>query len=980
MLFLNIALTAGLAAVSIPIILHLLNRRSSKIIEWGAMRFLLDSVESRKRRIQLEEALLMAARCLLLALLALAVARPFIPPGSNVPWVVVLPCFLLGVATLAVAVVMWHEKHLRKWLFGATALLLGIAAASVAMEKYLNLKRFGTAGRRDIAIIIDGSASMALKQGTGGTTNFDLALKEAEKIIADAGSGTAFSLILGAPVPQAKIPSPVVNRADLREALNSLRPVNGRMASFDCLSLAAQSLLQGSNPGKQIIVLTDAQDVGWDLDRTARWEALKQGFDTNFKSKPELIIRQFSLPTSVRNAGIAGVKYSRNVIGTDRPVTIEVTVQNTGNEGVTPSAVELKIDDETLTDSSISQLLPGSSETVRFLHQFKKPGAHVLTAKLAVEDDLAADNSWDTIAEVTNKLKVLIIDGNPSVPFMQRAGSFTALALAPGSLARSVVKVDDQKGGFARDMVDPEVMPVTRLQTLDSFGPYDVVVLCDVARLAPSNARMLAGFVEAGGGLLIAPGRQAAADFYNDWRAGDGHAVLPVRLLKQTLLPETADPVKASLTTFSHEALRLVADAKQSDLSGLIFTRFWKLADTVAGDPGVYVGGRLTSGDPFLASRKLGQGTVLLSAASLDGDGSNLVTRQAFLPLVHEIIYHLAAPGGQRLNQEPAYVLNVPLSRARLASGLKGEYFPSDKITSPILVRNDPRIEFNWNDQPAAPGGPADNFCVRWTGSLVPKYTEEYTFQAEADDGLELWIGDEQILGPKRRRDRIDLVGGQPVPVRAVYHEGGGNASVKLYWQSQSQRRQIIPGDCLLPFAPGSEEGFENAGGTFDAIGPDQQARSVDLVYTRTGTLARLTDTVVPGLYQITLPEARRAEFAGLLTPAGTLPFTVIPDASEGRLKPLADDAFALINKYLPTSRPRSVEDVLAILQGRQFGEELWKYLAVGALFLLLAEIALSRWIALQRQSSGGAALDFESRYQPDQKFQAAVDRLSRVG
>ena len=39
----------------------------------------------------------MAARCLLVGLVALALARPFIPPGSTIPWMVVLPLLLVAV-------------------------------------------------------------------------------------------------------------------------------------------------------------------------------------------------------------------------------------------------------------------------------------------------------------------------------------------------------------------------------------------------------------------------------------------------------------------------------------------------------------------------------------------------------------------------------------------------------------------------------------------------------------------------------------------------------------------------------------------------------------------------------------------------------------------------------------------------------------------------------------------------------------------
>ena len=78
MTFFNILMLFGLFATLIPIILHLLNRRHAKNLDWGAMQFLLGSLVSRKRRILIEEMMLLALRCLLLALLVLAVARPIV--------------------------------------------------------------------------------------------------------------------------------------------------------------------------------------------------------------------------------------------------------------------------------------------------------------------------------------------------------------------------------------------------------------------------------------------------------------------------------------------------------------------------------------------------------------------------------------------------------------------------------------------------------------------------------------------------------------------------------------------------------------------------------------------------------------------------------------------------------------------------------------------------------------------------------------
>ena len=63
----------GLAALAIPIIIHLLNRRRYEIIDWGAMRFLQISKVTR-RRLFLEELLLMLLRMGLIGLLPLAFA------------------------------------------------------------------------------------------------------------------------------------------------------------------------------------------------------------------------------------------------------------------------------------------------------------------------------------------------------------------------------------------------------------------------------------------------------------------------------------------------------------------------------------------------------------------------------------------------------------------------------------------------------------------------------------------------------------------------------------------------------------------------------------------------------------------------------------------------------------------------------------------------------------------------------------------
>ena len=69
---------AGVAAglISVPIIIHILNRRRFKVVTWAAMEFLLKAMRKNRRRLEFEQWLLLATRCLLVFLLGLALARP----------------------------------------------------------------------------------------------------------------------------------------------------------------------------------------------------------------------------------------------------------------------------------------------------------------------------------------------------------------------------------------------------------------------------------------------------------------------------------------------------------------------------------------------------------------------------------------------------------------------------------------------------------------------------------------------------------------------------------------------------------------------------------------------------------------------------------------------------------------------------------------------------------------------------------------
>src|SRR5438093_11321858 len=74
---------AGLGAISIPIIIHILNRRRFKTVSWAAMEFLLRAMRKNRRRLRCGQWLLLGTRCSVLRLVATAPARRLMKPPSE---------------------------------------------------------------------------------------------------------------------------------------------------------------------------------------------------------------------------------------------------------------------------------------------------------------------------------------------------------------------------------------------------------------------------------------------------------------------------------------------------------------------------------------------------------------------------------------------------------------------------------------------------------------------------------------------------------------------------------------------------------------------------------------------------------------------------------------------------------------------------------------------------------------------------------
>ncbi len=156
-------------------------------------------------------------------------------------------------------------------------------------------------------------------------------------------------------------------------------------------------------------------------------------------------------------------------------------------------------------------------------------------------------------------------------------------------------------------------------------------------------------------------------------------------------------------------------------------------------------------------------------------------------------------------------------------NGLRGEYFnlssqigangsPASLGTTPVLQRIDPVINFTWAVN-ASPSSPAltvthDYFGSRWTGEILPQFSQIYTFFIRVNRGGRLWVGGELIVDRWLNATSgeysgvIELQGGKRYPIVFEHYETTGDAYAQLSWQSTNQPKETVPQSRLFATVP----------------------------------------------------------------------------------------------------------------------------------------------------------------------------------
>ncbi len=141
----------------------------------------------------------------------------------------------------------------------------------------------------------------------------------------------------------------------------------------------------------------------------------------------------------------------------------------------------------------------------------------------------------------------------------------------------------------------------------------------------------------------------------------------------------------------------------------------------------------------------------------------------------------------------------------------QGEYFNNQNLSgTPVLVRSDPAIDYNWGWGEPGPGVNQDHFSVRWTGAF-PFEVGQYRFRTYTDDGVRLYVDDRLLINawyPMRgTRVRDYTPGAGNHTVRVEYFERTQVARAHVTWTSAGAAPGAPSPPARPPVAPACPSG-----------------------------------------------------------------------------------------------------------------------------------------------------------------------------
>jgi hypothetical protein len=694
--------TAGalVGAVSIPIIIHLLNRKRFRVVTWAAMRFLLAAQRKNARKLRIEQLLLLAVRVMVVALLLLAMA-------SVMPWVDLW---------------VWPRLFPNGAAFAQTT---------------------GQARTHKI-IVVDGSFSMGVKVAEG--TCFDRARAVAEQIVQESPRGDSFSVLLMAAPPRRIVSEPSEDPRKVVAEIKNLRLPHGNADVLATLN-AVENLLRQS-PGKfverEVYFVTDLQQSTW---ITGAGGNLKEGQSAStfaavvqkIQSRARTVFVDVGQDTPY-NLAVTNLALGSSPATPATDTAIIASVQNYGSEARNQVRAELLVGraravpgdppfELRVVQQKVEQVARGQN-TVSFAYKFPAPGDYVVQVRLE-NDALDLDDVRSAVVTVRSNVPVMLVNGK----LVEGRPTGVRLADEATEWLRIALNPYDTPGPHGNTIARPKVVTENEFNDAGAgdLTPYDCVFLCDVKQFTLAEVRRLETHLRRGGGVVFCLGPRVDLGAYNDLLYKNGTGILPARLLGNQAAPKnTFFHYVADERAFQQPPLKEFTDDRDR-VGLLLFPRFWQYvraelagskgarkvlsfmpASALATKPGE------TSKDveklpvndpalvewqpPFPPAREDGpphparmRGRVILFTTPVNADWSTLPPSPCFVPLMNEVLNY-AVSGRLR---EQAATVGEPLEEflPTAGSGLDVALHTPDGRTEALqTTAYDEASVFRWAD------------------------------------------------------------------------------------------------------------------------------------------------------------------------------------------------------------------------------------------------------------------------------------------
>jgi Mg-chelatase subunit ChlD len=620
---------AGILLASIPIIIHILNRRRYKTVNWAAMEFLLRAMRKNRRRLKFEQWILLATRCLLVFLVATALARP------------------IGCKDTTLASLAGQRSGLH-------------------------------------VIVIDNSHSMAYEAGRpNAATHLDRAKQLAKELIETlAAGGESVAIVVASRPASAVLAAPTYDIAAARDAVDRVQQAFGDTDLLGALRLASEIGQKEKNPGeKRLYVISDGTRSAW--ERKSEGDAIRQ-------LAPQLAqlfrISHFNLGRRDQwNQAVLEIRPSGNLVTNKLENDLLATLHAFGT-GPDP-LLQWRLDDTTLPGGGQVRINTGGPVIQpQTAAVFKSGGPHVVTATLTGEDRLRHDNTRHRVLDVVSEMKVLIVEGERGMNRLNSSGAFLDLALAPPKDGPTEGGGGGGGGARSDSHVAPELISDLELGN-KVLGDYRAVILAGVGQISAPQADQLALFVKNGGALMIFMGEPVAAENYNTVLLPRG--LMPGALTKRVstengfnfdfnpndvhyLLKEFENNPRSGLDTaqvYTYWQMELKADGKVERVLNYVAGTASGGATTApstvpapAPAPAANAPQQQQQRDPAITFHQLGQGHIVCVTTTADPnpEWTTLPAKPNYVTLVHELLSGSVSTGDRWMNVTAGEPLVVP--------------------------------------------------------------------------------------------------------------------------------------------------------------------------------------------------------------------------------------------------------------------------------------------------------------------------------